>query len=135
MKKTLLASSLALAFGLAGTAFANDVDQDTRRGDNTSTATSTSTSNSTRTSTRTDSSTNRDSGDAQANAARSAALNNGSTGSFSIPHGPDGSLWIGVMNSTYQKAIDSAVCGKAPTGNGLLNDLPLPWSGKSSSPS
>ena len=64
-----------------------------------------------------------------------ATLQMSSTGSFSIPHGPDGSLWIGVMNSTYQKAIDSAVCGKAPTGNGLLNDLPLPWSGKSSSPS
>ncbi|WP_449425623.1 hypothetical protein [Rhodanobacter lindaniclasticus] len=64
-----------------------------------------------------------------------ATLQMNSTGSFSIPHGPDGSLWIGMMNSTYQKAINSAVCGKAPHGDGLLNDLPLPWSGKRGSTS
>lgn len=59
-----------------------------------------------------------------------ATLQMSSVGSFSIPHGPDGSLWIGMMNSSYQKAIDSAVCGKAPNGEGVLNELPLPWSGK-----
>ncbi|MEO6800670.1 MAG: MalM family protein [Rhodanobacter sp.] len=59
-----------------------------------------------------------------------ATLKMSSTGSFSIPHGPDGSLWIGLMNSTYKNAVDSAVCGKAPGGDGLLNELPLPWSGK-----
>ncbi len=53
-----------------------------------------------------------------------------SIGSFSIPHGPDGSLWIGMMNSAYKKAVDSGVCGKASSGDGLLNELPLPWSGK-----
>ncbi|HZX71670.1 MAG TPA: MalM family protein [Rhodanobacter sp.] len=59
-----------------------------------------------------------------------ATLKMNSTGSFSIPHGPDGSLWIGLMNSAYKNAVDSAVCGKTPGGDGLLNELPLPWSGK-----
>ena len=62
------------------------------------------------------------------------SLKMNSAGSFSIPHGPDGSLWIGIMNTTYEKAIDSAVCGKAADGDGLLNTLrtvlPLPWSSK-----
>ncbi len=64
-----------------------------------------------------------------------ATLKMGSAGSFSIPHGPDGSLWIGLMNSTYQKAIDSGVCGKPPSGGGVLKELPLPWSGKHGSSS
>ena len=59
-----------------------------------------------------------------------ATLKMSSIGSFSIPHGPDGSLWIGMMNSAYKKAVDSGVCGKASSGDGLLNELPLPWSGK-----
>jgi len=61
-----------------------------------------------------------------------ATLQMNSAGSFSIPHGPDGSLWIGMMNSTYKKAVDSAVCGKPPSGTGVLDDLSLPWSGKRS---
>lgn len=60
-----------------------------------------------------------------------ATLKMSSIGSFSIPHGPDGSLWIGLMNSTYQKAVDNAVCGKASHGKGVLNELPLPWASKS----
>jgi maltose operon periplasmic protein len=59
-----------------------------------------------------------------------ATLKMGSSGSYSIPHGPDGSLWIGIMDSAYKKAVDSAVCGKPSSGNGLLNELPLPWNGK-----
>ncbi len=62
------------------------------------------------------------------NTSASATLQMNSAGSFSIPHGPDGSLWVGLMNSTYEKAIDSSVCGKPPKGDGLLNSLPLPWS-------
>lgn len=58
-----------------------------------------------------------------------ATLKMSSTGSFSIPHGPDGVLWIGIMNTTYQSAIDKAVCGKPVKGNGLLEELPLPWIG------
>ncbi|MEP7186312.1 MAG: MalM family protein [Rhodanobacter sp.] len=65
-----------------------------------------------------------------------ASLQMNSAGSFSIPHGPDGSLWIGIMNTTYEKAIDNAICKKAPNGDGVLNTLrtviPLPWSGKRS---
>ena len=60
-----------------------------------------------------------------------ATLKMGSNGNFSVPHGPDGSLWIGMMDSTYQKAVDTAVCGKPTSGKGLLNTLPVPWSSKS----
>lgn len=65
------------------------------------------------------------------NTTTAATLQMNSTGSFSIPHGPDGTLWVGMMNKTYAKAIDSAICKKPPKGDGVLNDLrtalPLPW--------
>lgn len=61
-----------------------------------------------------------------------ATLNMNSTGSFSVSHGPDGVLWIGMMNTTYAKAVDNAICGKPAKGDGVLNtlrtSLPLPWS-------
>ena len=61
-----------------------------------------------------------------------ATLNMNSAGSFSVPHGPDGTLWVGMMNTTYAKAIDNAICKKAPEGNGVLSTLrtalPTPWS-------
>ncbi len=69
-----------------------------------------------------------------------ATLNMNSTGSFSVPHGPDGVLWIGMMNTTYAKAVDNAICGKPAKGDGVLNtlrtSLPLPWSsaGKAAEP-
>jgi len=55
-------------------------------------------------------------------------------GSFRIPHGPDGSVWLGLMNSTFADAVDSSICGKAPKGEGVLNTLrtalPVPlWPG------
>ena len=63
--------------------------------------------------------------------AATASLQMDSVGSFSIPHGPDGSLWVGMMDTTYAKAIDSAICKKPPAGSGVLNTLrttlPLPW--------
>jgi maltose operon protein len=67
------------------------------------------------------------------------SLQMNSAGSFSVPHGPDGSVWVGMMNKTYAKAVDSAICKKAPEGNGVLNTLrtalPIPWSsGKSNKP-
>jgi maltose operon protein len=65
-----------------------------------------------------------------------ATLKMNSAGSFSIPHGPDGDLWIGIQNVTYEKAIKNAICSKAANGDGLLNTLrtvlPLPWSSKRS---
>ncbi len=61
-----------------------------------------------------------------------ASLQMNSTGSFSIPHGPDGVLWIGIMNTTYRKAVDNAICGKPASGKGLLEELPLPWIDRSS---
>jgi hypothetical protein len=61
-----------------------------------------------------------------------ASLQMNSAGSFSIPHGPDGTLWVGMMNKTYEKALNNAICKKAAKGNGVLNTLrtalPLPWS-------
>jgi len=55
-------------------------------------------------------------------------------GSFTIPHGPDGSVWVGLMNSTFADAVDSSICGKAAKGDGVLNTLrtalPVPlWPG------
>lgn len=46
-----------------------------------------------------------------------------SAGSFRIPHGPDGTVWIGVMNKTYADAVDNAICTKPPKGEGVLNTL------------
>jgi hypothetical protein len=61
------------------------------------------------------------------------------TNSFSVPHGPDGSLWVGIMNKTYAKAVDNAICKKPAPGDGVLNTLratlPTPWSSTSSSKS
>jgi maltose operon protein len=59
-----------------------------------------------------------------------ASLQMNSTGSFSIPHGPDGVLWVGMMNNTYAKAIDNSICKKPTSGPGLIDSLrtALPWS-------
>jgi hypothetical protein len=58
------------------------------------------------------------------------------TNSFSVPHGPDGTIWVGMMNKTYAKAVDNAICKKPAPGDGVLNTLratlPTPWSSGSS---
>lgn len=56
-----------------------------------------------------------------------ATLKMTSAGSFGIAHGPDGTLWVGMMNSTYAKALDNAICHKPAKGDGVLNALPIPW--------
>jgi len=60
-------------------------------------------------------------------------VNMTSKGSFKIPHGPDGTLWIGLMNDSYKTAVDQAICGEAPKGDGLLKTLshalPTHWAG------
>jgi maltose operon periplasmic protein len=60
-----------------------------------------------------------------------ATLQMNSAGSFSIPHGPDGVLWVGMMNKTYAKAVDNGICKKATDGPGLIDSLrsALPWGG------
>lgn len=59
------------------------------------------------------------------------SLDMSTSGSFSVPHGPDGTLWVGLMDKTYAKAVDNAICKKPPAGAGVLNalrsDLPIPW--------
>lgn len=62
-----------------------------------------------------------------------ATLQMNSTGSFKVPHGPDGTLWVGMMNKTYAKAVDNAICKKHTEGDGVLNTLrtvlpAVPWS-------
>ena len=62
-----------------------------------------------------------------------ATLQMNSTGSFKVPHGPDGTLWVGMMNKTYAKAVDNAICNKQAEGDGVLNTLrtvlpAVPWS-------
>lgn len=54
-------------------------------------------------------------------------------GSYKIHHGPDGVVWVGLMDKAYAEAVNDAVCGKPPQGDGLLHslrtDLPhLSWS-------
>ena len=44
-------------------------------------------------------------------------------GSYKIQHGPDGVVWVGLMDKSYSQAVSNAVCGKAPQGDGLLNSL------------
>lgn len=62
-----------------------------------------------------------------------ATLEMNNSGSFSVPHGPDGTVWVGMMNTTYAKAVDDSICGKHEKGDGVLNTLrdavPLPWAG------
>lgn len=59
-----------------------------------------------------------------------------SVGSFRIPHGPDGTIWIGLMNKSYANAVDNAICGEAEKGEGVLKTLrtalPTHWSGSGS---
>lgn len=66
-------------------------------------------------------------------------LNMSSSGTFSVPHGPDGTIWVGMMNSTYAKAVDNAICKKPKEGDGVLHTLrsalPLPWSSSTTSTS
>lgn len=44
-------------------------------------------------------------------------------GSYKISHGPEGVVWVGMMDKSYDRAVNKAVCAKAPQGNGLLNSL------------
>jgi hypothetical protein len=44
-------------------------------------------------------------------------------GSYKVQHGPEGVVWVGLMDKAYKEAVNKAVCGKAPEGNGLLNSL------------
>jgi hypothetical protein len=52
------------------------------------------------------------------------------SGNFKVPHGPDGTVWVGMMDKTYQDAVSNAICSKPEQGNGVLSTLrdaiPLP---------
>lgn len=60
-----------------------------------------------------------------------ATLGMDASGSYSVPHGPDGTIWVGMMDATYARAVDNAVCKKPQSGDGVLNTLrtALPWGG------
>ena len=57
-------------------------------------------------------------------------------GTFKVPHGPDGTVWIGMMDKSYQDAVNNAICAKPEQGNGVLSTLreaiPLPGIGSDS---
>lgn len=45
-----------------------------------------------------------------------------SAGSFQIPHGPDGVLYVGLLTSRYKGAIRDAICGKPESkSSGVLS--------------
>ncbi len=51
------------------------------------------------------------------------------TGSFSIAHGPDGPLYVGIMTPRYARAVSEAICGKRDPAPGRLSapsSAPLP---------
>src|SRR5579859_4467288 len=54
-------------------------------------------------------------------------------GTFKVPHGPDGTVWVGMMDKSYQDAVNNAICAKPEQGNGVLSTLrdaiPLPGLG------
>jgi hypothetical protein len=45
------------------------------------------------------------------------------SGSFNVPHGPEGTLTLGKMTSAYTSAVDNGLCGKPTAGAGLLPEL------------
>lgn len=45
------------------------------------------------------------------------------SGSFDVPHGPEGTLYLGKMTPAYASAVDNGLCGKPSTGPGLLPEL------------
>ena len=55
-------------------------------------------------------------------------------GSFKVPHGPDGTVWVGLMNKTFQDAVTNAICSKPEQGKGVISTLrqaiPLPVIGE-----
>jgi hypothetical protein len=46
-----------------------------------------------------------------------------SAGSFKIPHGPDGVIYVGMQDDTYKRAVSSGVCGKPEDGKGVISTL------------
>lgn len=45
------------------------------------------------------------------------------SGSFMVPHGPEGTLHLGKMTPAYAGAVNNGLCGKPPSGAGLLPKL------------
>ncbi|NII09241.1 MalM family protein [Oleiagrimonas sp. C23AA] len=45
-------------------------------------------------------------------------------GSFQIPHGPNGVIYIGQLTDRYRSVLENAICGKPkPTGKGVFSTL------------
>ena len=45
------------------------------------------------------------------------------SGSFKVPHGPEGTLTLGKITPAYADAVDNGLCGKPAKGSGLLPEL------------
>ncbi len=62
-------------------------------------------------------------------------VNMASSGSFQIPHGPNGVLFVGRLTDHYRKVIDNAICGRpSQDSDGLFSQLRRLFSGNTSSP-
>lgn len=60
------------------------------------------------------------------NAAPLAAIKSSApvtTGDFKVPHGADGTLYLGKMTPAYASAVANGLCGKPASGSGLLPGL------------
>lgn len=45
------------------------------------------------------------------------------SGSFNVPHSPEGVLYLGAMTPSYANAVDNGLCAKPKAGAGLLPEL------------
>lgn len=45
------------------------------------------------------------------------------SGSYNVPHGPEGKLYVGKITPAYASAVDNGLCGKPAAGSGLLPEL------------
>lgn len=68
--------------------------------------------------------------------ATSNAVSMASNGNFKVPHGPNGTIWVGLITRTYANAVNNGICSKPADGPGLLHSLraalPLHWGGSGS---
>lgn len=47
-----------------------------------------------------------------------------SSGSYQIPHGPNGGLYVGLLTNRFSGTVNNALCGKPqPSGSGVLSNL------------
>lgn len=59
-----------------------------------------------------------------ANFSASEPVQMASSGSYQIPHGPNGRLYVGMLTPRYEDVLSEAICGKPrPSSGGVLSTL------------